>query len=275
MKQFKMLFALSLMVVAFYSCQKDEGSTPVDEILLSQLETQAEETLADIDILVDEALDLNFLFLKSASLEGAVYLSDCPQVAVNREGSPQIMTIDFGTSCKGKDGRVRSGKIIVTCTSFKTFPSVRSQSFENFFVDGKKIEGSLVKTISKDFENNIRTAVIKENVSVIFPENKGTATRVANLTRQYQRKVLEDREDDQVVSWGTVKFTRISGVELNKTISAETPLVYKVACHRLVSGIVSVTTSNNRSWTMDYGTGECDNKATLTEGEKTTEIKIR
>jgi hypothetical protein len=275
MKQLKMLFAFSLMFVAFHACQKDEVSTPVDEIMLSQLETQAEETLADIDILVDEALDLNFLFLKSASLEGSVYLSDCPIITIDREASPQVMTLDFGTSCTGKDGKVRSGKIIVTSTSFATFPSVRNKSFDNYIVDGKKVEGSIVKTISKDQENNIRTAVTEENISVIFPDNEGTATRVANLTRQYQRNALADRLNNQVVSWGTVEFTRVSGVKLTKTITAENPLVYKVACHHIVSGIVSVVTSNNRSWTIDYGTGDCDNKATITNGDKTKEIKIR
>ena len=275
MKQFKMLFALSLMLVAFNSCQKEEVSATIDEILLSQQETQAEETLADIDIIVDEALDLKFNTLKSASIESLVYLGDCPLITVNREASPQVMTIDFGTSCTGKDGKVRSGKIIVTCSSFKIFPTVRDKSFDNYIVDGKKVEGSIVKTISKDQENNIRTAVIQEDISITFPENEGTATRVASLTRQSQRNTLDNREDDQVVSWGTVEFTRISGVKLTKTITAENPLVFKVACHHIVSGMVSVITSNNRSWTIDYGNGDCDNKATITNGERTKEIRIR
>lgn len=275
MKQLKLVFAVCLMFIGFNSCQKEEAAASIDEISLSQQETQAEETLADVDLLVDEAVDSNFSQLKSASIENAAYLTDCPVITVNKTATPQVITIDFGTACTGKDGKVRSGKIIVTSTSFNTFPSVRDKSFDNYVVDGKKIEGSVAKTITKDQENNIRTAVIKENITITFPDGEGKATRIANLTRQYQRNTLLNPRDNQIVSWGTVEFTRISGVKVTKTISSADPLVFKVACHHIVSGRVSVTTSNNRSWTINYGDGSCDNKATLTIGDKTKEIKIR
>ncbi len=275
MKQLKLVFAVCLMFIGFNSCQKEEATASIDEISLSQQETQAEETLADVDLLVDEAVDSNFSILKSASIESAAYLTDCPVITVNKTATPQVITIDFGTACTGKDGKVRSGKIIVTSTSFNTFPSVRDKSFDNYVVDGKKIEGSVAKTITKDQENNIRTAVIKENITITFPDGGGKATRVANLTRQYQRNTLLNPLDNQIVSWGTVEFTRISGVKVTKTITSADPLVFKVACHHIVSGTVSVTTSNNRSWTINYGDGSCDNKATLTIGGKTKEIKIR
>jgi len=275
MKQFKMFIAVCLMFIGFNSCQKDEVSQVIDEISLSQQETQAEETLADVDLLVDEAVDSNFSLLKSATIESAAYLSDCPVITINKTATPQVMTIDFGTSCTGKDGKIRSGKIIVTSTSFITFPSVRDKSFDNYYVDGKKIEGSIAKTITKDQENNIRTAVIKENITITFPDGEGKATRVADLTRQYQRNTLLNPADNQIVSWGTVEFTRISGVKVTKTITSADPLVFKVTCHHIVSGTVSVTTSNNRSWTINYGDGTCDNKATITIGDKTKEIKIR
>lgn len=275
MKQLKIAIAVCLMFIGFNSCQKDEVASTTDEITLSQQETQAEETLADVDLLVDEAVDLNFSLLKSASIVSAVYLTDCPVITVNKTATPQVLTIDFGTACTGKDGKVRSGKIIVTSTSFTTFPSVRDKSFDNYYVDGKKIEGSVAKTITKDQENNIRTAVIKENITITFPDGEGKATRVADLTRQYQRNTLLNPADNQIVSWGTVEFTRISGVKITKTITSADPLVFKVACHHIVSGTISVTTSDNRSWTINYGDGACDNKATLTSGDKTKEIKIR
>jgi hypothetical protein len=275
MKRLKVFFAVTILFTAFQSCQKDEVTPAIDEISMSQQETQAEETLNDIDILVDEAVDSNIGILKSASLESLSYLTDCPVVTVNKTAVPQVMTIDFGTSCTGKDGKKRSGKIIVTSTSFNTFPSVRDKSFDNFFVDSKKVEGSVTKTISKDQENNIRTAVILENITITFPDGEGTAKRVANLTRQYQRNILANKEDNQVVSWGTVDFTRISGVKVTKTITSGDALVFKLACHHMVSGTVTFTTSNDRKWSINYGNGDCDNKATLTSGDKTKEITIR
>lgn len=275
MKRLTVFFAVCILFTAFHSCQKDEVTPAIEEISMSQQETLAEETLNDIDILVDEALDTNFGMLKSASLESLSYLTDCPVVTVNKTAIPQVITIDFGTSCTGKDGKKRSGKILVTSSSFSTFPSVRDKSFENYFVEGKKIEGTVTKTISKDQVNNIRTAVISENISLAFPNGEGTAKRIANLTRQYQRNTLNNKEDNVVVSWGTVEFTRVSGVKVSKTSSDKNPLVYKISCHHIVSGIVSFTSSKNTSWSIDYGNGECDNLAMLTIGDKTKEIKIK
>lgn len=275
MKQFKLFIAVTLMFIGFNSCQKDDLTSTEDEATLSIQETQVEEAVTDIDVLADEALDSNISLLKSANLAEAFYLTECPVVTVNKTSNPQVITIDFGTSCTGKDGKVRSGKIIVTSTSFTTFPSVRDKSFENYTVDGKKIEGSITKTISKDQENNIRTAVLQENITITFPNGEGTATRVSNLTRQYVRNKLLNKNDNEVISWGTVEFTRKSGVKITKTIPANDPLVFEMDCHHIVSGTISVTTSTNRNWTIDYGDGVCDNRATLTIGDKTKEIKIR
>lgn len=275
MKQLKTFFALSVLLFAFNACQKDDSTETTDEVLLSQQETQSEEMLSDIDLLVDEAVDVYFNTLKSASVESTAYLDDCPIISINRNAVPQVITIDFGTACTGVDGKVRSGKIIVTSASFTTFPSVREKTFENFTVDGKKLEGEIVKTIIKDHENNIRTAQIQEDITLTFADNEGSAHRVANVTRQYQRNALFNRLDNQMVGWGTVEFTRLSGVKLTKTVTAEDPLIFKAVCRHIVSGTVSVTTSNNRSWTLDYGDGECDNKATLTIGDHSREIRIR
>ena len=275
MKRLKIFLAIGLMFIVLFSCKKNEYRETIDEIILSQQETQSDEILADIDLLVDEALLVNTGQLKSGTIRSSFYLSDCAVITKDTTASPEVITIDFGTSCTGKDGKIRSGKIIVSSDSFTTFPSVRKKSFENYSVDGKKIEGSMVKTILKDNDNNIRTATIQEDITVTLPNNEGTAHRVANLTRQYQLNELGIQDDSQVVSWGTVEFTRISGVKVTKTISAVDPLVYKADCHHIVSGTVSLTTSNNHNWSVNFGNGECDNKATLTIGNRTKEITMR
>jgi hypothetical protein len=275
MKQLIKVLAASVIFLTYSSCQKNEIVTPPDEITVSLQETLGEEILADIDLLVDEAIDLNSSQLKSATIGNSAYLTACPAITTNSTAAPKTITIDFGTLCTGKDGKIRSGKIIVTSESFTTFPSVRKKTFENYVVDGKKIQGTILKTITKDQVNNIRTAELKENITIIFPGAEGSATRVANLTRQYQRGIIGTAADNKIVSWGTAEFTRVSGVKLTKTISATTPLVFNVACHHIVSGIVTFKTSKDNSWSINYGTGECDNLATLTNGTKTKEIKIR
>jgi hypothetical protein len=275
MKQLIKVLAASVIFLAYSSCQKNDIVTPPDEITVSLQETLGEEILADIDLLVDDAIDLNSSQLKSATIGNSAYLTECPAITTNSTTAPKTITIDFGTSCTGKDGKIRSGKIIVTSESFTTFPSVRKKTFEKYVVDGKKIQGTVIKTISKDQVNNIRTAEIKETITIIFPGTEGSATRVATLTRQYQRGVIGTAADNKIASWGTVEFTRVSGVKLTKTIMAATPLIFSVACHHIVSGIVTFKTSKDTGWSINYGAGECDNLATLTNGTKTKEIKIR
>lgn len=275
MKRLVIMLVAGLMLFTNNSCQKNDVATTLDEIALSRQETLSEETLADVDLMIDEAIDTYSSQLKSATLVNSPYLAECTIITLNNTVSPKMLTIDFGASCTGKDGKIRSGKIIVTSESFTVFPSVRKKTFENYKVDGNKIQGSVVKTITKDQEKNIRTAEIKENITIIFPGTEGTATRIANLTRQYQRGVIGTSADNKIVSWGTVEFTRISGVKVTKTIAATTPLVFNVPCHHIVSGIVSIKTSKDTAWTINYGNGDCDNLATLTIGDKTKEIKIR
>ncbi len=275
MKLLKIFFALSLILVASISCEKKTLQATIDEVILSQQETQSEEVLADVDLIVDEAVTQNATLLKSGTIGSSSYLTSCAIVTLNTKVTPQVLTIDFGTSCTGKDGKVRSGKIIVTSVAFNTFPSVRNKTFDNYFVDGKKIEGSVIKTIQKDNVNNIRTASIQEDITISLPNNEGMAHRTANLTRQYMLNNLGIHDDNQVNTWGTVEFTRVSGVKVTKTVAGENPLVYSAACHHIVSGFVTISTSTGHNWTIDFGNGDCDNKAILTIGNKSKEITIR
>lgn len=242
---------------------------------VSLVETQLDETMESIDLLVDEAIGNNASLLRSASVDSNLYLTDCPTIRIDTLAVPHVMTIDFGSGCTGKDGRVRSGKIIVTATSFKVFPSVRQKTFDNFVISGKKIMGTVTKTIQRDATNGIRTASLQENIVVIQLEKADTLSRSTDITRQYRRNVLADKSDDQTLTWGTVVNTRPNGVTVTKTVAESNPLVFEAFCKHIVSGVASFSTSKGKTWSIDYGDGSCDNKATFTGDGKTKEITIR
>lgn len=282
MKKTPLLYAFGLAFIALTACQNntaedlkvDSSVAQETPAVASMDETQLDETMESIDLLVDEAIANNASLLRSATADSNEYLSDCPLITVDTVAIPHVMTIDFGTFCTGKDGRVRSGKILVSATSFKVFPSVRQKSFDNFVVNGKKMEGSVTKTIQKDATNLIRTATIQENITLISLEKGDTLSRVTNLTRQYKKNVLLDRTDDQTVTWGSVVNTRPNGLVITKTIAEATALVYQASCKHIVSGIASFENSKGRTWTINYGDGSCDDKATLTENGTSKEIDI-
>jgi hypothetical protein len=283
MKKTVFIYALGLACFLLPSCQNNETGVLNDESALvgedspavtSLEETQLDETLESIDLLIEEAITVHASLLRSATTDSNQYLTDCPLITVDTIAVPHVMTIDFGTSCTGKDGRVRSGKILVSATSFKVFPSVRQKTFDNFVVDGRLMEGTVTKTIQKDVTINVRTATINENIRVINLEKGDTLSRITDMTRQYKRNVLADKTDDQTLTWGSVINTRPSGLVVTKTIAESTPLVFEAFCKHIVSGIASFENSKGRKWSIDYGDGTCDDTATLTVNGKSKEITI-
>jgi hypothetical protein len=274
MKNIRFLFAALLVLVGVNSCQKDEFTNVNDDLLIDQ-ETVAEQSLVDLDALVEEALGIQLPFLKSATTDGNYYVNKCPVITADLTSTPKTITIDFGTGCTGKDGKVRSGKIIVTSATLENFSRETVRTFDNFFVDGKKMEGSVIKTITLNREDHSRLANIKEDVTITFPDNGGKISRKADMTREYQLFILGFIKDNVITSWGTATVTRKNGVTVNKTIDAGKPLVFKMECHQIVSGVVLFKTSNDHSMSIDYGKGDCDNKATVTRDGVTREINIR
>ncbi len=274
MKKVSVLFAALLVLAIIVSCQ-DDLLTTEDDIQLTEQDTQSEELLAGIDAMVDEALILHFNPLKSASLNSDFLNSDCP--VITREKSPefQIITLDFGEGCKGKDGKVRSGKIIVKSVSLENHTFERIKTFDNFFIEGKKVEGTITKRIILNRDDFSRIAEISENVTLTFPEDKGVLQRKATLTREYKLNLSEPNRVKVISTWGTAEITRPNGIKLTKNIGESDPLVFTVSCHRIVSGTVTFTTSKNQTWSIDYGDGECDNQATLTKNGESKTIKLK
>jgi hypothetical protein len=274
MKNFRSFFTVILTVLVLTACSKEDIIPVVDENLINQ-ENVTEEIMTGIDALSEEAVNLKLSEGKSAFDEGDFYLGTCPVITFYKNADPQVIIIDFGTACEGKDGKIRSGRIIITSEKFDDGTSLRTKTFDDFYTDGKKVEGTVSKTFTLIPEDHIRVAEIEEDITITFPDNEGTVSRKANLTRRNELKVIGITRDNVVTSWGIVEFTRLNGIKVTKTIDESAPLVFKASCRRIVSGIVNVTTSDNRSWTINYGDGECDNNATVTNGDRTRVIKLR
>ncbi|HPJ79802.1 MAG TPA: hypothetical protein P5086_04965 [Prolixibacteraceae bacterium] len=258
----------------FHSCQ-EETVTAEDPELLTRQEVQFEELMADLDAMVDEALFLQLNPLKAATGEGDYFRNSCPVVTYSRSDGTRVLTLNFGEGCTGRDGKVRSGKIIVTSGSFEESGFEREKRFDQFMVDGKKVEGRILKTITFDRQTLLRTASVEEEVTLTFPDDKGVVKRKASLTREYELHFPGIGRDNLMRSWGTVEVTRLNGIKFTKTITQENPVVFLVSCHRNVSGVVTFTTSDGRSWSLDYGDGTCDNLATLTKDGESKTIKLK
>jgi hypothetical protein len=211
--------------------------------------------------------------LKSGGFDRMFLNDDCPVITYDKTSNPRKMTLDFGTGCVGRDDKTRSGKIIITSSAFENQTLERVKTFENFTVEGKKIEGEISKKITLNRENHSKIAEIKENITVTFEDNN-TLKRKGNLTREHIFGLPGVRADNETTTWGEVITTRPSGATITKTIEETTPLLFKASCRQIVSGIVTFT-NGDTSWTIDYGAGECDNTATVSRNGETRTVKIR
>ena len=273
MKTINYLTFIGIIFISLISCQKNEMVTEDNNLLVDQEEI-TEKIMLELDLIGEEAIDFQFNLLKSAGGRGVFIGDNCPVITYEMKGSPKIITLDFGTGCTGRDGKSRSGKIVIKSSSFENMKATREKTFENFTVEKRKIEGSIKKTVTIDRTNFSRVTEVTEDITIIFADGS-KAVRKADLTREHNLGALLDRADDQLVTWGAVETTRPKGVQITKLVTEDNPLVFMASCRQIVSGVASFSTSDGSSWSIDYGQGDCDGEAALTRNGETKTIKLK
>jgi hypothetical protein len=275
----------------FFSCQKEISSnnsttaavTEQEAANLSDESTQAEASFDDADDIsftaAEEEGNAGGFGLEGRSApdaQGRLFLpnffelreriGDCATITVSPNDStyPKTVTIDFGDSCRGRDGKVRSGKLVLYFTGPIRRPgSVVTLTFVGYYVNRVHIEGT------KIFKNLSEPPVHKWSIEVVdgkvtFPSGRGymyegikTVTQIAGMLTNIVR-------DDVYKITGRSKTTFNNGTTVN--INTEDPLTKKVACPWITDGTLKIKI-NDRVFKLDFGfpnNGDCDNKALLT-----------
>jgi hypothetical protein len=175
---------------------------------------------------------------------------------------PKTVTIDFGNGCLGRDGKFRKGKIVTVYTNRMLIPTAKiTTTFVNYQVDSAKIEGTHIT------ENTSTSNMQGWQVSVI--DGKVTST-TTNRWKKWNslRNVL------QIAGNGSPNYPlddiyKITGGARGSNSTGSTwatginePLIKKFTCRWIVKGTVAII-KNSREALLDYGNGECDNKAIL------------
>lgn len=278
MKKSHLALWIGLSAFAFISCDKTESLTALQTENTSLIsEDQAVEVAStDVDAIADEALTLKSqttLRAATAATDSSNYVGTCATLTLDTTKLVKTLTVDFGTACVGKDGKTRSGKIVISALSFSKLNVERTISFQNYIVNGDTVTGSIKKTFTTVLSLYKRKAHIIEDVTVKRGLNKGTVTRNANMYRVYDFDRLLLVRDDKIYIWGTATFTNAKGAVITKTISDTTPLIYRVLCRRVVKGI-QVVTRGGKTYTTDFGDGTCDSPVTITDGTNSWTTKL-
>lgn len=190
-------------------------------------------------------------------------------------------TIDFGDGCE-ESNRNRSGKIMAVYQSSKEEKEVDgirgtlTITLENYTVDGVTVSGTRTRTFLKQTEEQ-KTAGIAE-FKVTLTDGQITLEDGTVISRNASWDVTKQRSEGKLVSKtfsGTTSGVNQKGV--NYSTEVTTPIVIQRVCDTYfrmpVSGEKTITT-DNKTMTINYGEGECDDIADVTlEGEEGTETK--
>ncbi len=266
------------------SCKKTEDISTLDtETILES--AQVDETISDefSEIFLITAQDIslfdapvnNGAIKTTNGFDSPVALNTtCKTVTVSPTGNvwPKTVTIDYGTGCD-EGGKIKKGKIIAVFSGrFKQTGSTINISFDNFYINGDKIEGTKSAVNNGPNAAGNYTFTLTINHSRIHATG-GTSTLTAVKTITWIENSTTSPTDDEFRMSGSASATDSKGRTFSETTLV--PLVKKVACNFIVSGKLQLEITGRPQIILDFGTGDCDNKATLSANGKTKEITLR
>jgi hypothetical protein len=256
-------------VILFASCTKDNNDS-LSAFTLEDLQTNAklDQVANDLsDIIDDQYFTENPTGRTIAPIE-TYSLPSCATTTRTFNSTSWTRTINFGTSgCAMPNGAILKGKIIVSGNlPYTTTNYVITYYFDGFYYNDFLVKGD--RTITRSFgTSSYQTAVHPINVmdmNMTFTNANGVYTRVGTRTREcvegYTTAIWTDNVYVITGNW-TTTFPNAK-VHTN-AISNTSPIRIKLNCdYRVVSGVVNITRPNHTA-VLDYGSGACDNLATI------------
>lgn len=284
----KILSGIAFIMLSFFiSCDSnnnDDNNPDPDPVLTTAdvaIESKIDVAIDDVVFIVEDqyTAQQNSSNISSATAKG--FLPNCATITTVLADGIWTRTIDFGTEgCLLPNGNLVKGKIIITFSSdFNSPVRTISYTFVDFYHNNKLLQGN--KTIAYELKSTaLLTAVhpvmtFTVDMKITFDDGRiyiRTGTKVKETVEGYGTPLIWD--DNVFLVTGNSTTTLPDGDIIVKTIT--TPLRYVMTCNLPfpVSGVVTIT-KNVSEGVLDFGTGACDNLATLTINGVTTEITLQ
>ncbi len=187
-----------------------------------------------------------------------------------------VITIDFKDGCTDPKGNIRKGQIIVTYDGRRFMLNSKIiTTFSNYSINGIKIEGTNTLTnLTASLESSPKFKNEVTGGKVTFTDGK-TATRDHVLTREWIRGANPIQDSWKVEGSGS--GTTREGVSYQMEITKA--LLYKRSCFEskvfvAVEGIKKFT-SADRTMSIDFGAGDCDNTVKVTVNGVSKDVEIK
>ncbi len=280
-KPFLKLLVVAAITFSLASCKKDRTEA-IDEIEttfeVSENQAQSDNLNQDAGDVMEEAAARNGLLGGNTCGVPTMmnWIGNCATITVTGSFPAKNIKIDFGTGCTSPNGIVRKGIInIVLTDSVRNTGSIATTTFQDYYVNGFKKEGTITRTnttvAGSATRSHNRTVT---NGKITSPAGR-TWTHSSNLNITQTEGVATpcDLRDDVYTLEGTRTATNAQGKTRNSV--TQTPLQKKMNCSNIDKGILNVQGPNHTA-VIDFGNGTCDNQATISiDGRPARTITLR
>ena len=268
----KSLLIIAVLSVIIASCKKEPDEKPDTDTTVAQDNAMAEGMFNDMKTIADQASS-GYMVYHRDSEDTLVF--GCATVIRDTTTSPKTLTVDFGTSnCLCNDGNYRRGIIEVSYSGgYLDSGTVVTQTPNGYFVNDNQLTGTkTVTNMGRNSSGNLWWA-ISVNGSVIKANNGGTVTWVSSREREWVAgEGTITWLDDVYLITGSANGTRPNGESFNAVIN--TALRKEIGCRHFVSGVFTLTPGTRPARVFDYGSGACDNQASVTINGNTYNIVL-
>lgn len=274
-----------LLFISLTACQKDQSDsalTPQEEeqAIMASSESEAESEAVSNEIF-DNVLGVNNeVGLSGTGIFGGRFENGridsappCVSITITRSNPPEVfplrIVMDFRSGCTARDGHTRSGKIITEYTGRLIVPGKSATTvFDNFKIDSTLVEGT--HKITNTSTSNTRQFTVNAEGKLTKPRGNYIEWKSNRVISQEEGLGTPELPIDDVFSIsGSASGTVKRGNLVILWESAITEALRKqFSCRWISKGEVKIIRRNQASgspWVgvLDYGTGNCDNKASL------------
>ena len=300
-----MMTAAILLSVVAISCKKETSSDELSPQEEQQVAMASTETEAEADLILDDVFNNVIGVDAEVGIEGVGVFgraNSTTDLLTGRPDSVRCFTvtrtrlnppapfplrivIDFGTGCQGRDGRVRSGKIVTVYTGPLLVPgSMATTEFVNYKVDSISVEGlhKVKNTTASTPGSNFREFTVDViNAKLTKPNGNYSKWESHKVRTQIEGNGTLIHYDDVFKITGHARGqVKHGNLLFNWRSEITEPLIRKFICRWVSKGIVKTwreTLPSTSPWVavLNYGAGACDNQATLTINGVTHQITLR
>jgi len=259
---FTVLFVSAML---FVSCNDNDTvavSNPISEqetIALVEVDNLSDE----VNNVIDDFLVENEDFSKSSKTESKTEdLLPCVTKTIVLTSTTKNVTLDFGEGCELPSGNVLSGKMIMSYAIDTNVNSlIITHTFDNFYFNEINVEGGNTIVRVRENENGNPQSTITFDTTLTWPDGV-FASRKGTKTREWIEGFDTRTFGDNVfLITGNWSATFKDGTVLSANVLE--PLRREMACRFIVSGVLELK-KGDREDTLDFGDGNCDNVAILT-----------